>query len=193
MNFETFISHLQAHGGLPKTLENELLSRCEHFTVAERSLMIEPGQHSKYIHFVNTGLFRKFRKIEGEEETMGFTGANEFIGTGQNFQDRKLSEIGVMCHLKGHGVKIKQLDWQLLCEENAIFIELSKNILHQKLIKMESESIIYRRADTKYKLYQLSKLYPGIMEVVARKHIGSYFGVTEQAISNLIYRMRKYS
>jgi CRP-like cAMP-binding protein len=193
MNFESFISYLQAHGALPQTLENEVRNRCEYFSVAERTVIIEPGHLSKYIYFVNEGLLRTFRVIEGQEETMGFTGAKELIGTGQGFLDRKISEIGVICHVKGTLVRIRHLDWQLLCDESPTFLELSTNILHQQLIKMESESIIYRKADTKHKVEQLSKLHPGIMEVVARKHIGSYFGVTEQGISNIVCQTKKLS
>lgn len=191
MNPEKFIIHLKAHGNLPKTLENELLNRCEHFSVAERTVFIEPGHLSKYIHFVNEGLFRTFRKNESEEETMGFTSGNQFLGAGRGFQDRNFSEIGVICHAKGHGVKIRQLDWQLLCDESPMFLELSRNLLHQRMIKFESEAIIYRTGETEHKVDQLTALHPGVMEVVARKHIGSFFGVTEQAISNLICQKRK--
>src|SRR5690606_38661625 len=101
--------------------------------------------------------------------------------------------IGVICHAKGHGVKIRQVDWQLLCDENSMFLELSRNLLHQRLIKFEGESIIYRTGETEHKVDQLTRLHPGIMEVVARKHIGSFFGVTEQAISNLICQKKKRS
>ena len=193
MNFKYFITHLQSHGALPSNLENELLNRCENFNVGERTAIIEPGLLSKYIYFVGEGLFRTFRKNEGLEETLGFSGANELIGVGQGFLNRSLSEIGVVCHVKGCGVKIRHLDWQLLVDDNPIFMDLSRNILHQQLIKLENESVIYRKGDTREKLDQLCKLHPGILEIVPRKHIGNYFGITEQAVSNILCNTRKCS
>jgi CRP-like cAMP-binding protein len=193
MNFEYFINHLQAYGTLPSNLKNELRHRCEYFNVGEKTVIVEPGQPSKYLYFVGEGLLRTYRFNEGLEETLNFTGANEMIGFGEGFLDRNFSENGVMCHIKCLGVKIRHLDWQLLSDENPIFMELSLRLLQQQLIKMENDSLVYRKKDTKEKMHQLAKLHPGIMENVARKHIGSYFGITEQAVSNLLCLIKKCS
>lgn len=191
MHLTSFIKHLETHGELPEHLINELRKRCEHFNIQERTTLIAPGEISKFIYFINEGLFRKFRVLEHQQNTIGFSGPGEFVGDGEGFLNRKISDIGVVSHSKASGIKIRKHDWNSLCDDNTIFLELSRNILLQQLLKMERQSVIYRTGDAKEKLNQLCRLYPGITNMVPRKHIGDYLGTTEQGISNILYKERK--
>ncbi|MBG6234020.1 CRP-like cAMP-binding protein [Pedobacter sp. CAN_A7] len=193
MHFTSFINHLKPHGPLSDSLINDLRNRCEYFNVPDKSTLIVPGQVSKYIYFINEGLLRTYHIAESQEDTMGFSGPNEFIADGHGFLNNTLSEIGVVCHSKASGVKIRHHEWKILCEDNPMFLNLSRNILLQQLLKLERESVIYRTKDTKEKIEQLCRLFPGITDIVARRHIGNFFGTTEQGISNIISQMRKCS
>nr|WP_121272645.1 Crp/Fnr family transcriptional regulator [Pedobacter schmidteae] len=190
MNYSTFIERLEKCGNLSEERKALLRDRSADARVMEKEVLLTPGETCKYVYFIKQGLFRSFRIVNFKEETTNFMGEGDFMTCMHGFFKHGFAMDGLVCEQQAIVIKLSFYDWQAMCDEDPDFLKISMNICTGYLVNHYEQSHIYRTCKTQKKLEQLCIIYPGILNRVAQKHIASYFGVSEQAISGIIASLK---
>jgi len=190
MNYLTFIERLEQCGNLSEESKSLLRGRAPDLVIEERTHLLEPGSVCKHIYFIKEGLFRSYTLNDEKDETTNFMGPDDFMTSISSFFNRSFSSEGLVCENKAIVIRVSYHDWMAMCQEDPNFMEISLNIIVGYLVSHYEQSHIYRTGNTSDKLEQLCRIYPGILNKVAQKHIASYFGVTEQTMSSIITNMK---
>lgn len=190
MNYSTFIERLEKCGNLSEERKSLLRDRSADINIPEKEVLLHPGELCKYVYFVKQGLFRSFRNINYKEETTNFIGEGDFMTCMHGFFAHSFAKDGLVCEQQAIVIKVNFYDWQAMCDEDPDFLKISMNICIGYLVSHYEQSYIHRTCNTTKKLEHLCMIYPGILNRVAQKHIASYFGVSEQAMSGIIANLK---
>lgn len=188
-NFKDFIDFLQARSFLDQECEAALQARVKELVIYKGSNLLYPGDLCKYLYFVKSGFFRVYTSDGFEDKTIDFATSGQFITAIDGFFNQQIHNEGIICEEDAIVFRISFYDWLALEDFSPQFLNLSKKILQEHLLKINYEKNIYRISNATQKYIYLGKQYPGIANIVSQKHIANYLGITGPTLSNLLKEM----
>lgn len=186
MHFKHFINHLSLRANLSSEHILAVQSRVKQLHINKGSQLLYPGDVCKHTYFVVSGFFRIYQTDGFEEETVDFSGPNQFVTSLHNFLNQKADNKGIICEEDAIVFKISYYDCLALEDLSAEFLLLNKQIMLEYIREIYDEKDIYRLSNATQKYLYLSTKYQGISNIVSQKHIASYLGITPPSLSALL-------
>lgn len=194
MDSNYFINYLKERVALDRESEAALCARIKELTIVKGSNLLYPGDVCKYLYFVKTGFFRVYTSDGFEDRTIDFATTDQFLTAIESFFQQKVTDVGIVCEETALVWRISFHDWHALEDYSPRFLNLTKKVLMEHVIRINQEKNIYRTSNATQKYIHLGKQYPGIANIISQKHIANYLGITGPTLSNLlkdIFRKRK--
>lgn len=154
----------------------------------KNSFVLEEGQVSNNVYFIQTGLVRSYYKKRGQEICSWFMQENDVIFSVKSFYTRLPSEESIQCIEDTTMLYITYDQLKMLYKT---FLEF--NIIGRQLTEryyMLSEDRVYsmRRRTSKERYVYFMKTQPVLARRVPKKFIATYLGISIETISRIKIR-----
>ncbi|HLW30643.1 MAG TPA: Crp/Fnr family transcriptional regulator [Aequorivita sp.] len=187
MNLPDFLLSLIAFS--PNELQ-DITSHFEMESIPKNTLLIEQGQISKKLYFVEKGMGRSYSlKEDGKEVTQWFFGVGKFMSSVDSFfqQSPSLYYLETLEDSTVYSISKEKMD--LLFSKYHKMEQLGRLVSIEMLTKVVNKlnAIQFQTARERYD-YMLTE-FPDISYRVPLGQIASYLGMTQETLS----RIRRYS
>ena len=145
-----------------------------------------PTEICKYVYFLESGFFRQYNLIEGEEHTLDFAVENQFSTVLQSFLHQGKNKVGIVAEADSLTYRLSYYDWMALEDHSIEFLLLSKRLLCSHLLKADYERTLYRTASTAEKYTHFCQHYRTASQMARHKDIASYLGITSPSFSRFL-------
>ena len=183
MNLSEFL-----HSLIPFSTE-ELADITSHFkkeNISKNTMLIEQGQISKKLYFVEKGMGRSYYlKEDGKEVTQWFFGIGKFMTTVDSFFQQTPSLYFLETLEDSILYSISKEDMDLLFSKYHKMEQLGRLVSIEMLTKVVNKlnAIQFQTARERYD-YMLAE-FPDISYRVPLGHIASYLGMTQETLSRI--------
>ena len=154
--------------------------------IQKKELVLQQGQISKKLYFVELGSLRAYNvNDEGKESTIMFAVQDWWITDMNCFANQKPALLSIEALEKS---RIMELDFQLLEElyQKIPKFERFFRILFQNAYIREQLRTLHNISfTTEERYWQFVEKYPEIVAKVTQKQIASYLGVTPEFLSSV--------
>lgn len=181
---ELILSNFSTHVALAPAEQEQVLAMLEYQVFSKRSVLVRPGNIERQIYFVTKGCLRMYYTDEnGEEYNICFYPENWWAVDIVSFFKEKRAKYTIQA-LEDTEVCCFTLP---VLEE--LFVQVPKferffRILIQNgydLFQRRTISGLSKTAEQRY--LEFRKLYPGLEQRIAQKHVAGYLGITPAFLS----------
>jgi len=173
------------HSAISQELELHLYRILQQHTVEKKERLLEMNEICDRVWFIETGLFRSFRKYKGQEENVWFMMEGDVMFSPQSFYGRKRSRhvIEALEESIVYSVSAAQLDD--IYEKFPKF-ERTGRLLTQKYYLLSLDNWEELTSGTvKDRYNHFVKTYPGLDKRITVKHIASFLKCSVRSIQRV--------
>ena len=166
---------------------NHFADRLTFKKLKKRSLLIQPGEVSNGLTFINKGSLRFYTRTERGELTINFFTENKWAADVDSLlvQQPSKNYIEAMEHSDITSIKLK--DIHELMNIYPCFIKLNALIANLTIPTTHLEAISTKNPDERYK--ELLIKHPEWINRFPQMHIASYLGITPETLSRVRARI----
>ncbi len=166
---------------LSQLLRKELFSR--------RVLLIQPGQVSQRMYFLEKGLVRGYYLNNDKEITTGFMGQYDFVISSVSFyaQQPSFEYLETLDACESYSISYQQL--HSLYADFKEFNAVGRVITEQYYARSELRAHYLRMLPAEERYAIFTKQYAHLIARLSNKHITSFLGITSETLSRI--RARK--
>lgn len=184
--YQSFIKNLERHVNLSSEEINLVFTKLKKTEVVKHNLILEEGQYSRILFFVEKGCLRTFsRDEEGKETNVIFAPENWWACDIYSFTHHKPSQFSIDALEESMLIGIHHQDLEDLFH-SIPKLERFFRILFQNAFGLSQKRLSLVLSAPAKKRYELFKRqYPGLEARISQKHIASYLGITTVHLSNI--------
>jgi CRP-like cAMP-binding protein len=170
---------------LPAALREKLPSIVKVTDIKKRKILLRPGQVCDRMYFIEWGLLRGSKIVEGKELNLWFMKEQDLMTSITSYykEIESAEYIYAMEDSRLLSITKSQLD-----EINRTFLEFNfiVRVLTEKyyVLGVEREEML-RVKDGLHRYKYFQKLYPGLKDRIAAKYIASFLGITMESLSRI--------
>ena len=167
------------------------ISKLRRRTIKKKSVFLKVNQIEKHISFIESGIVRLFIPSDNPEKeiTFGFSFKNQFVSAYDSFLTQSPSKYQLQALNETTMLSISYKDLQSVYKSTQIGNLIGRLTAEDLfLIKSKREQdLLNLKAEQRY--LKLFKERPELLKSIPLKYIGSYIGVTAQALSRIRKRL----
>jgi CRP-like cAMP-binding protein len=151
--------------------------------------LIREGQVSSNVSFINKGLFRVYKDLNGEEITKHFFFPLEYSTEYVSFLTRRPSEIHVKAMEDCELIELHYDKVQILYEQFPVWQKYGRLLAENLFIKLAERThrLLYHTPEENY--LKLLTDRPDIIERMPQHYIASYLGIQPESLSRIRKRL----
>jgi CRP-like cAMP-binding protein len=151
--------------------------------------LVREGQVSSNVSFINTGSFRVYKELNGQEIVKNFFFANEYATEYVSFLTRQPSEIFVKALEDTELIELHYDKLQILYEEFPVWQKYGRLMAEHVFLQVAERShrLLYHTPEENY--VKLVQDRPDIIEKIPQHYIASYLGIQPESLSRIRKRM----
>ncbi len=182
---ETLIQLIRSIHPVSALFEESLHRMLTREVFLRHSHIIEPGQVSAKMYFVESGIVRGYCINEGKDITTGFMRRGDFVISPVSFFLRQPTEeyLGVMTDTVLWAITYSHL--QGLYARFLEFNVVGRVLTEQYYVRSELRAHHLRMLSIEERYAAFCLLYPDLLTTVPLKHIASLLGSTPETISRI--------
>lgn len=168
------------------SFHRNLLSRRRLF---KGEFLIQVGEFSNHVSFINRGSLRAYWDVEGYENTKNFFFENEYACDYESFLSRKPSGINIRAMEDCELVELEHGSVQKLYEQHSVWQKYGRLIAETLFVHMakRSRDLLSKTPEELY--LDLINNRPHIIERMPLQYIASYLGVKPESLSRIRKRL----
>jgi CRP-like cAMP-binding protein len=166
--------------------EEEIIKKLFHYKVFNKSdYLLEEGNISRYLAFIDKGLVRYYQSNLGEEKTYYFNKEGEWIGDYQSFIPRVPSTTNIQALEKTYAWIISYEDLQIFYAQVKQGERFGRITIEQVFINTVKQisSLYTDKPELRYEKF--IQKYFDISQRIPQYYIASYVGVKPQSLSRI--------
>ena len=153
--------------------------------IEKRKILFQPPGPSRKIIFIQSGLLRGYKLVEGKDYTHHFFTPNWFATDFESFLTNNSSTLFIESLTHVHYLEIdKQLLYGLY-EQHHHMEKLGRKIAEIAYLYTVNKMSNLQLLDLKDRYHNLIRKSPSLFQDVPQKYIASYLGVSEQSLSRI--------
>lgn len=160
-------------------------------TIPKHTIIAKPGKTIRKLLFVNNGLLRAYRLIDGQEYTHYFFLENWFATDYQSFLTTQPSELYIESLTSVNYYEFDKESLQKLYDQNHELERLGRIMAEQAYLKMVERLINFQTQSLKERYLTLINQNPELFQKAPQRMIASYLGVAEQSLSRIKTEWRR--
>jgi CRP-like cAMP-binding protein len=153
--------------------------------VKKNQLLFNPYRATDKILFLEKGILRGYRIIEGRDFTHHFYFSNWFATDFESFLKENPSQIYIETLTDVTFYEFKKNDLLKLYKEHHQLEKLGRIIAEKAYLATVEKLSDMQLLNLKQRLKSLINKNPDLFQKVPQKHIASYLGVSEQSLSRI--------
>ena len=153
--------------------------------VPAKTILLEEGQISRTMYFVENGCLRTWVNNDGKEITTQFFFEGDSVSSIESFRTNKPSLYSIesleACVLQ----TISQQDFQTALEELPELKQKMEEHLFNRLFQAQQLFYSFLKNSPQQRYEELVERYPHIIQRVPQHYIASYLGITSVSLSRI--------
>lgn len=176
--------------GVRPEITNELLTLGHEFQLKPGQRLLQKGDVSKRVYFIETGIVREYEDIiapqdKDNETTTWILGSGEWIYNVESYHVGEPSEVYIQSLDHSTGLYFERDDLENLVESSHEWALIQNRIYKRYFVRQERRNRLHRTKDGKRRVELFNRQYPDLHGKVKHKHIASYLNLTESQFSRL--------
>ncbi len=135
--------------------------------------------------FLESGIFRSYRLIDGVDYTHYFFTEHWFASDYQSYLQQQVGSLYIEALSEGSYFEFQKNVLDSYFDRHPLFQKLGRIIAEQAYLKMVQRMIDFQTLSLKERYEQLIKQHPQLFQTIPQKYIASYLGVTQQSLSRI--------
>lgn len=178
--------YLQSYNILTPKDINAFLDVVIEKTLKKGEFLITEGKTSKYIAYIQSGIFRSFyHSSEAEEVTYCFTFQNTLITAYSSWITRQPTSENIQALTDMELVLISYGDMMRLEALHPNWIKFFKHIAEHEYINLEKRIFMLQRESAETRYQALMQNQPEYLHHIPLHYLASYLGVTQRHLSRI--------
>lgn len=159
-------------------------------TYAKNDFFVEEGKTSKYLGFIESGVFQYFVLKDGEERTTYVSIENTFVSSVLSFISQAPARESVRALTEGQVCLISRETLKALTNEIPAFKDFYIGLLESAVCGIDSSrhDLIVLNAEQRYG--KLLREEPHLLQHIPLQHLASMLGVTPRHLSRIRNNIR---
>jgi CRP-like cAMP-binding protein len=152
---------------------------------SKNDIVLNAGSTVRKLLFIQSGIIRGYRIVDGDEFTHFFFAKNSFA---TDYESYLTDEPGELFFEALTDVSVLELDksaFERFCAKHEKFNQVRAMIAEQAYLHMVKRSKNFQTNSLKERYEKLIEKSPSLFNKVPLKHIASYLGVTAQSLSRI--------
>lgn len=162
-----------------------LLSRCSHHVYPRHSLILEPGNRVDKLFFIEKGLLRGYRLVEGSDITHHFYLENWFATDYESYLLETPGELFIETLTPVSLYAFTRQAMEALYAEHPVFERMGRIMAERAYLTMVARFKSFQTQTLGERYESLVRLHPTLFQQVPQKYIASYLGVAPQSLSRI--------
>lgn len=183
--FPLFENLLSSFSGITEKVKDEVLSTAKEKQTSGKSTILLAGASASKIFFIEKGLLRGFRVIDGAEYTHHFFFEGWFATDFKSFLSGEKSELTLECLTDTTYLEFSKPDLETLYRKHHSLESLGRKIAERAFLEMVNRSNSFQTNKLLERYRDLMSRSPELLQMVPQKYIASYLGVSEQSLSRI--------
>lgn len=181
---EKLLSYFSAKG-IPEREALQITEAFSHKKIPKGNYFVEEGKTSKYLAFIDKGLFQYFYLKDGREITTYITGAHSFLLSVVSFYRQKPSKEYIRALADSELRMLHYNDLEKLKSSHEAFRTFYIAALENLAVGMDEtrSNLITLSAEERYAV--LMKEEPALLQTVPLQYLASILGVTPRHLSRI--------
>lgn len=153
-------------------------------------ILIEAGEQSRYMLFVNSGyLMTSFADSNGNDHVIQFTGAGWWSADIYSTFDLQMTPYNTKALTDGEALLLPRLGHSHLLESSIVFERYFRVVFQKGILRQQRRYIeaVATSAEERYKSFMSA--YATMATQVPQKYIASYLGITPEFLSKIRRKM----
>lgn len=179
---------LQMLAPLPEEEWQWLNAQLTPVLLARGDYLCEAGAPPTALHFLHSGVARFFYLTEdGKEFNKAFARAGELVGPLVALATGEPCTYFVQTLTECHSLRIPAQLVPAIYDRHRCWERIGRRLAEQTTLRKEQREKEFLLTSAKARYDAFSARYPGLQQQIPQKHIASYIGITEVALSRLIH------
>lgn len=168
-----------------KALENSMIMK----SCRKGSFLSKEGQTNHNTYFVESGLVRQYRMIDGEEVTTAFYTEGQWIISLTGFTEEAIAADNLLCEEDTVVVIGNEEKAQQLFREFPRFETISRAVMETVFAEQQKTMMHHLTTSPEEKYQRLLETRPDLAQRVPQYQLASYIGVKPESLSRIRKRM----
>ncbi len=184
--FRNVCTYLNARGILLAPADVVMIaSVTKHRTFPKHSIIMQQGKIVRKLFFLNQGIVRLFRMKNGNDYTLGFATANDFISTPLYLLNGELSSCALEALTDIDVLEWSKSDVEAIKNKVSKAYDIEQAIMHRLLTWLQDSQVdaICLTAEERYK--KLLREQPELLQMIPLKYIASFLAIHQDSLSRI--------
>lgn len=160
----------------------ELLGNFERMEIASKTTLLQEGEVSKHLFFIEQGALRAWTNKNGEEITVQFLFEGQVASA---FMGREPSMASIQSIEPSIVLRIEIQQFEKILDQRPQFKDLMIEILLQRLMHYNSLFIARIKYSPQERYASLQANNPELLQRVPQHYIATYLGITSVSLSRI--------
>lgn len=153
--------------------------------VSKNNLLFSPRKISRKMLFLDQGLMRAYRLVDGQEYTHYFYAEKWFATDYQSYLNGQQSDLFIQALTDVSCYEFEKTTLLQLFQKYHEFERLGRLIAESAYLKIVERLIDFQTNDLRERYQRLIQNHPQLLLQVPQRMIASYLGVAEQSLSRI--------
>ncbi len=151
----------------------------------KNEIIARPDKINTKMMFLEAGIMRAYRLVEGQEYTHYFFIENWFSTDYRSYLTEQPSELYIETLSEVTYYEFEKKTLIDFFDRHHTFEKLGRIIAETAYLKMVERLVDFQTNDLKQRYHKLMSSHPRLFQQVPQKYIASYLGVAEQSLSRI--------
>jgi len=184
--FQLVLQNVAKHISLTQTESEFFVSLLRERNIKKKEFLLQAGQSSDTINFVNNGVLRAFYVDEDDKQsTIMFAITDWWITDINAFLNRIPALISIEAVESSELLQLSNDDIELLYTKVPKFERFFRILMQNSYVREQSRVLQTLSSSAEERYRNFLRKYPAFARKVPQKHIASYLGITPEFLSFL--------
>ncbi|MEM6598245.1 MAG: Crp/Fnr family transcriptional regulator [Cyanobacteria bacterium P01_D01_bin.36] len=153
--------------------------------VSKDDILLERGQISDHIYFLEKGVIRASCEIEGKDVTRWFSFEGDFACAYFSFVYRQPSEDAIVPITDSKVLSLSYGALHDLSRQDTVWIDLNRHLLEYYYTTLQERVMGFQTKSTAERYHSLLAEHPDIEDRVPLGYLASYLGMSQETLSRI--------
>lgn len=163
---------------------------CKKRTVRKKDVLIQQGEVSNSIYFIQSGILRMWHNANGDDITLQFFEANQVLASCESFYLQKPSKFTLEVIEKGEILEISKIKLNQILEYEPEIKEILVKYIYERFIEYMNLFLSRIKNTPEQRYIELIENYPDMVEKIPHHYLASYLGITPVSFSRIRARIK---
>jgi CRP-like cAMP-binding protein len=188
---ENLLNYLNAVYPMSEGLQDHLRKVVGFRTVKKREFLLKPGQRSRHMYFIASGLFRGYYYKDGDEVCSWFHRTGDVITSVVSFYLRQPAYEYIQALSDCMVFMIGDEDLDYIFRTYLEYNYIARVETERYYVKSEERLVALRRTKAEDRFEYLLEHHPWLLDTVPDKYVASYLDMSRRTMSRLRSKYKK--